>query len=881
MENKRKILMTSKKIYLFLVLCCVSLISFGQTKDLAFDSLREGEFAQGGKFYISFSAASYDDIVFSCAISSSFTRAKYVLRLRYSLAGDAWFDVLARNGQPVQYIINRRSKREKYKINLPDVCAGKDSIRLCFYLIPITGKDDNINIDIDEIKLTGQYDKYGGVKPELSVFYKSNKQKMNQKENMDFGHIPLPYTYPQTRRIVISGKYLRDDVSLSIQGEDKSFFHVDNASVQIDSLDKKVVTITYEPLKIGSHSADLVISTSRLDKPYTINLTGSCAKAVEINSNLLSTGDIKVYNGTKFRIPVFSNVNYQMKFALTKRQVEKSKLKIEYRWYHGTTFLSTMTDDMRFMEETDSIYCIPLIPCAGSDYLQVNFKMNNETLNLQNAYFGTPFFKKAVHSGSWSDNKVWEGGDVPVMEDFVYIDNKVKLKVDDDVNCSMLVLGDSSNVEIEQDKKFYISGDISYGKGAWFVVHQDLPPKQWSYISSPVNDAKALIYSMRDKDNKTWLMKYNTGVLSEMKDYWSTYIKDPNYKLVPAQGYAVYTDKPLDVIYEGILCASNISYPLVYSQQDRWNLVGNPFTSPLSSKKLFEDLDQKIQGNALFFLDSKNGVFNPVILDDKEDVAIPSLTAFFVESLKDNTDINFRRSYQYIPSAEAYHWVNHNYLTLTIRNDQKSEYVILGMDERATDGFDMFDAHKLVFGADEDMPEVYFIVDSQYLAVNVFPSYPVSYDVGYEIGKQALLSLSLGNVGVLPSGISVLLEDKYNSSFQNLCDAGEINFTAVKGITLDRFRIHVLKAIGEMRENEKLNDTYLFGDKGRIILYDKMENTSTIYKIKVMDSQKKQLYQKDYNGGVMILDNNFPKGDYLIDILVDDVWINNIPLQVD
>ena len=85
----------------------------------------------------------------------------------------------------------------------------------------------------------------------------------------------------------------------------------------------------------------------------------------------------------------------------------------------------------------------------------------------------------------------------------------------------MLVLGDSSNVEIDAGKMFYISGDIVYGRGSWFVVHQDLVPKRWNYISSPVNDAKALIYSMRKNDNETWLMKYNTGIKSKLKDILS------------------------------------------------------------------------------------------------------------------------------------------------------------------------------------------------------------------------------------------------------------------------------------------------------------------------------------------------------------------------
>src|SRR5574344_214220 len=144
--------MEKKKIYLFLLLCFVSLFAFGQTRELSFDTTMEGVFAQEGRMYIDFSSVSCDNVTLQTTISSSKTRARYVVRLQYSIAQGAWFDVLAKNGKPVEYSVERRAKSEKYKIALPEVCNNKDNVRLCFCVVNLSGKDPNLQISLDDIQ---------------------------------------------------------------------------------------------------------------------------------------------------------------------------------------------------------------------------------------------------------------------------------------------------------------------------------------------------------------------------------------------------------------------------------------------------------------------------------------------------------------------------------------------------------------------------------------------------------------------------------------------------------------------------------------------------------------------------------------------------------
>lgn len=856
--------------------------AYSQSSELDIETYYEGSLKGNGRMVIVFSPNKYENIFFTSTISSKGSNRIYALRLQYSLDKKEWVDIMDSRGRIIQYVSSGRYKSSTYKVNLPDVCEGEDSVWISWISTRLRGSGAYPNLSIKDISLRADYDRYYGKKPEINTRLRSQDSKVTTIQDLVFNHTPIPYTYPQTKRIVISGRYIRDDIKVSISGKDNKFFHTDINTLKIDSSGFGIIELTYAPLRVGSHSASLNITTRKLDKTISINLNGSSAKVVELNSNLLDEKTTQILDRTIYRIPVFSELDYQFKFDYLPEEFRGKDIRISYKWYRDTEELFEMEDRILCGKSTQDDMvnsCTPITSPEASNYLQIEFKTSGQRIEISNLYFGSPTFKRSISSGLWSDDNIWEPTGVPVMEDFVYISPKNKIRVDDDVVCSMLVLGDSSNVIIDPGKMFYISGDIMYSRGSWFVVHQDLVPKRWNYISSPVNDSKALIYSMRKDGNETWLMEYNTGVRSKLKDYWSEYIVDPNHRLVPGKGYAVYTNEKLDVIYEGILCDSRVNYKLEFKEDDSWNLVGNPFTAPLSSKKIFEDIDQKIQGNAIFVLDRENGVYNPIIIDGKEEVVLPSMEGFFVESIRENTEISFQRKHQYIPNSASYHWSNHNYLTFNIHKGSKTEYILMGMDDNSTHGFDKYDAHKL-FGTSDEMPEIYFIVDSQELAVNVFPSYPASYDIGYYIGKESNLSLSLGNLSILPMGVALFLEDRYENKFTNLCDNSSVDFNALKGTTDYRFRVHILRSLDMVFDNDELSDIYLWSYKSKIMVCDVQENTNTVQRIRVWDKRRNNIIEEDYKDGGLVLSYNFPKESYLIDILVDDVWIENLPIEV-
>lgn len=806
-------------------------------------------------------------------------KSSWVVKLQYRISESGeWIDVKDSRSRNCEFYTGKRASTRNFsKIVLPQECNNRPLVQLSWKLSRVKGRGVAPKIQTRNIKISSLADPYNGVPASVHISRTSDKRNASV-EKLNFNHIPLPYTYPETIRLKVEGKCLREDVSFEITGTDKAFFSVDKKSVDARKAPKNI-TISYAPKKEGVHKAVLKIKTRRLPQEITIPLEGSCAKASDILANHIKNEPLTDKEVT-FVAGVFSNKDYQFSMKLPHKSDEpfsepkadkKTNISLIYKWYRDNVCLMSMKDNVK-----TSDYCVPLQSPQTANKIEISIE-NPDEVEISDLYFGFPKAKRMIASGNWDNPDLWLPKGEPNMEDVVFIEDSLKVKVTTDVVCSMLVLGDNVNIDINAGKMFYVSGDIIYGKQSYFSVHQNLLPERWNYISSPVNQARALVYSMRKSGNETWLMKYNTGVVSKHGDNWSEYLVDPNLILSPGVGYAVYTHDALDVKYEGILCNSKTTVALTMKNNDRWNLVGNPFTAPLSTKRLFDDIDTKIQGNAIFLFDRENLVYNPVIVDENEDVMIPSLESFFVETMQDGTEITFKRQHQYIPKSGTGSKVNRNYLSLSANIGSRQQYALLGMIEDAKYGFDEYDAHKM-FGISEQMPEIYFIVDSEELSVNTFPDYPAAFDIGLYIGEANRVSLRLDNLSVIPKNVSIILEDKYENKFYDFCVPNNLSFDLESGTTNDRFRIYFNKAINIYEIHSEYSGIYLWSDTNRIMAYS--DGVHNLQKVRVYDKNKRLVGEQEFNSNVLVFNQNIEKGRYTVDILVEDVWIKDFIVEV-
>lgn len=815
-----------------------------------------------GRLIVNISTQEQDNITLSWQnTTANKVRTQWTARLQYRLSEqDEWQDVIDENNKSIVFYTQYKRYRQNFHdIKLPSSCENKDFVQISWLIDTKGKKNPNPQILFRNILIKSSYDKFFGTPAEIRIFSKTGDSP-EEVESITFNNIGYPYLFAEQKRIFVEGKNIRDSITFDIIGKGAYNFTLSNYSLS----GNKYIFVSYTPKAEGKHEATLEINTPKLKGgAIHIPLKGSCSKHKDYDKNYIPSTS-KSSNNFAYHIPVFSNTDYQFSFQVTDNS--NSKIYIEYKWLRDGNELLTMHDTLK-----NNSYCVPLQSPKTSDEIEISIYGEEEFLP-SNAYFGYPKMKTMIRSGLWSDDNNWKDNNSPTMEDFVMIESGITATVDEDVACTMLFLGDSANVVIENEKTFYVASDIFYNQKSFFTVNQYLLPKRWNYISSPVNQAHAAMFSLKnEKDNETWLMQYNTGIKSKLDDYWSEYITDPKFVLVPGKGYAIYTHEPLNVKYEGLLCASSVSINLKSTPDDKWNMIGNPYTAPLSSKKLFEELDGKVQGNTIMLFDRENKVYNPIIVDPKEEITIPSLESFFVEAYSHSTNILFKRSQQYIPLTGEQTSSNQNYLSLSVCKGKTYQYALLGMIDDAKFVFDEYDCHKL-FGNSESMPEIYFRDENnEEYSVNVFPSYPASFDVDLYIGKPNYVEINLNNLAVLPENILVLMEDKESGKFYDLCENASIKTQINSGVT-SKYRIHILKATN----TEQAENVYMWADGQRCLIYSANENLN---KVRIKDNSGKVESERIFTINE-VFQYGLKSGNYKIDLNINEHWINNFDLEV-
>ncbi len=835
---------------------------YSQNKDAVYFLADEGSL-NTGRLIINISTKEQDNITLSWQnTTANKVRTQWTASLQYRLSeNEEWKPVTNNEGKDVVFYSQyKRYRQNFFDIKLPIECENKDFVQISWLITTKGKKNPDPQILFRNIEITSEYDRFFGFEAEVEILGKTGED-LQKIESITFNNIGFPYVFPEQRRIFVRSKNIRDSITLNITGKDSYHFSLSEYSIS-NKNHGKYVFISYTPKSEGRHEAVLEITTAKLKQGVIgIPLSGSCAKHVEYDKNFIPA-NTKENTQFNYHIPIFSKTDYQFSFSIEEKL--KSKVFITYRWLSKGEELLKMNDTLKTTN-----YCVPLQSPMTADEIEITLVSKQDFLP-NNAYFGYPKLKTMIHSGLWSDDNNWKDGNSPTMEDFVMINNNVQARVDKDASCTMLFLGDSANVIIDNGRDFYVGSDILYGQKSFFTVNQYLLPERWNYISSPINQAYAAIFSMKNDSNDSWFMQYNTGIKSKLDDYWSEYITDPKFSLVPAKGYAVYTHEPLNVRYEGLLCASEVSVNLKSTPDDKWNMIGNPYTAPLSSKKLFEELDGKIQGNTLMLFDRENRVYNPLIVDPNEEITIPSLESFFVEVYSHSTNILFKRSQQYIPLTGEQTQSNHNYLNLSVCKDKTYQYALLGMNDNAKYEFDEYDCHKL-FGINEDMPEIYLKDDNDEYSVFVFPSYPASFDMDLYIGNPNSVEINFNNLSVLPANVLVLMEDKESGVFYNMCDNASVK-TKIESGTTEKYRVHILKAT----DMEGVENTYVWSDRQRCLIYSANENMDKVRIKTTDDNVANEIHFETKN----IFQTTLPVGNYKIDFRINGTWKNNFELEV-
>ena len=124
----------------------------------------------------------------------------------------------------------------------------------------------------------------------------------------------------------------------------------------------------------------------------------------------------------------------------------------------------------------------------------------------------------------------------------------------------------------------------------------------------------------------------------------------------------------------------------------------------------------------------------------------------------------------------------------------------------------------------------------------------------------------------------MLLEDKNENNFYNLCDSACVKTKLEAGTTNGKYRIHLVKAKAIYNLHQDYSGVYLWEDNERILLYG--DGVHELQEIRVWNKEHELIEEKEYNGGIIVFDDNIRSGRYSVDLKIEGQWIEHYPIEV-
>jgi len=291
------------------------------------------------------------------------------------------------------------------------------------------------------------------------------------------------------------------------------------------------------------------------------------------------------------------------------------------------------------------------------------------------------------------------------------------------------------------------------------------------------------------------------------------------------RGYAVVIANSQTISFTGPVNTGNLSTaitftPSVSTLSDGWNLIGNPYPSPISWNAL-----RLIAGNTALNASVKRwkqtGSYAGQYSDWNGSVSVNGGNneiavgqGFLIKSALGGGPVNFTQAARLASSSGAFQdadpiAVPNNLLRMKVTGGTGADETVIYFDDNATDGFDEnFDAIKMLSGT-VGMPGIYSSASVQNgdMAINTLGAFNSNKEIPLNMyvdvnGSYNLSVLELNNFD--PTAM-VYMEDRTRGTFYNLRDVQEFTFNFTKGYVYQRFFIHFMLPVSTSATAETCN----------------------------------------------------------------------------
>jgi hypothetical protein len=519
---------------------------------------------------------------------------------------------------------------------------------------------------------------------------------------------------------------------------------------------------------------------------------------------------------------------------------------------------------------------IAAIPDAGANVYIVGSTPNDANL----AYYQFPYYfnNLTVQNGGRftmaSNNWLKVKGDITIESG-----GTLKLESDPDGAAALITEGSiSGSTEIE---RYFatIGGTPTNGK--------------WHYFSPATSDLLSSTF------NDQWLMYWD-----EPTTYWQ-YITATDEILTPGKGYGVLLKNSYGntISMSGILNYGDIQSQVLHSTNGAgwqgWNLVGNPYPTPIDWEVVSASLPAGID-KGIHYWDSQNDQY--VYYNNGSGSAsqyIPPMQGFFIHVTSDNVQFTFPESAKTIEGADNYYKdggekpyvlkqhqerVFENRLVISSANvSGKTDKAFLEFNDKGTSDFDpQYDVTKF-FSNNDSLTEIYLPYESEEYSVNVLNNSQLTgrYDLNIRYGINASFTLSFDGLDSFDANQAIQLYDKQMDEYYDLREKSNLEFYNDTQFDENRFEIVFVNYLSIPEEVKETSEWLVYSHDGKLNIKPKDKNVQKVFSYEIYSAQGKRVAKGDHISSLS--DQYYPvsSGIYLVKIIDEThqttkkLWLSN------
>lgn len=473
----------------------------------------------------------------------------------------------------------------------------------------------------------------------------------------------------------------------------------------------------------------------------------------------------------------------------------------------GSTLLGTTTGLYKLVEEPGSI---TTIWNGTGDWDDDTYWSNGVPYEIANA---------VIETGAVNVNISGKAFDVNILAGAaVTIDSDNDLTIGGDFTLESDASGYASFID---DGSLTVTGDIN--------VQRYITADQWHYITPPISNAKANVFT------GLWL------------DYWDEPSSDwvpvtaPTEDLLAGKGYKTWasggTTGNVTLVFAGVLNTGDFSPAITLTgtpETTGWNMVGNDFPSAIDwgteNNPVSGYTRTNIDNTIYFWNGSQYATYNPTgdgTATNGGSQHIASMQGFFVHANATSPILTVPQTSR-LHNAQAFRNTQSTAqsLSLTVYSSNYSDEIIVAADDLATSEFDeQSDAYKL-YGINI-APQLYSITENDILSVNHLPmvDHRIDMPIGFIPGSPESHVIVTNGIDSFNENVSISLEDIQEDLIINLKTDSVYTYFASPGDDPNRFILHIdANTVGIEKFDDPIENLIYLSD-GKVVIENTQGNT--------------------------------------------------------